>query len=118
MGGRARVRSQYSDAFKRQVVSEAMAAGASVAAVARRHGLNGNLLFGWRKDPRYAPQPTAGAFVPVMVTEPVIDQEPTAAEAVDRRLQIAFGERVRVTCLEDIEEPVLLRLARVFGRLP
>jgi len=34
---------------KRQIVAEAMRPGASVAAVARKHGVNANLLFGWRR---------------------------------------------------------------------
>jgi transposase-like protein len=34
---------------KRQIVAEAMVPGASVAAVARKHGVNANLLFGWRR---------------------------------------------------------------------
>lgn len=44
----ARSRARYTDELKRQVVAEATAEGASVAGVARRHGLNGNLVFGWR----------------------------------------------------------------------
>ena len=36
-------------AEKQTIVEEAMRPGASVAAVARRHGLNANLLFGWRR---------------------------------------------------------------------
>lgn len=34
---------------KRRIVEEAMVPGASVAAVARKHGVNANLLFGWRR---------------------------------------------------------------------
>lgn len=34
---------------KRRIVEEASVPGASVAAVARRHGVNANLLFGWRR---------------------------------------------------------------------
>ena len=34
---------------KRRIVEEAMVPGASVAAVARKHGMNANLLFGWRR---------------------------------------------------------------------
>jgi transposase len=39
---------KYSDKFKRQVVEEAMAPGASVAAIARKRGLNANMIFTWR----------------------------------------------------------------------
>jgi transposase len=34
---------------KRQIVEETMVRGASVAVVARRHEVNANLVFGWRK---------------------------------------------------------------------
>jgi len=37
---------------KRRIVAEAMVPGASVAAVARKHGVNANLLFGWRRTDR------------------------------------------------------------------
>lgn len=41
---------RYRDiAEKRQIVEEALLPGASVAQVARRHGVNANLLFNWRK---------------------------------------------------------------------
>jgi transposase len=34
---------------KRRIVEETLVAGASVAVVARRHELNANILFGWRR---------------------------------------------------------------------
>jgi transposase len=39
----------HSDAFKRRLVELSMAPGASVSAIALEHGINANLLFGWRK---------------------------------------------------------------------
>lgn len=39
----------HSDAFKRKVVQLSLVPGASVAAIALEHGINANLLFGWRK---------------------------------------------------------------------
>ena len=44
---RRRVRSEDE---KRRIVSETFEPGASVSAVARRHGLNANLLFTWRRE--------------------------------------------------------------------
>jgi transposase len=38
--------------LKRQIVEETLAAGASVARVARAHGVNANQLFGWRRQYR------------------------------------------------------------------
>src|ERR1039457_6466842 len=37
------------NAEKRQIVEETMAEGASVARVARAHGVNANQVFGWRR---------------------------------------------------------------------
>lgn len=48
-------RGKYSVGFKKRVVAEALAPGASVAEIARSHGLNANMIFGWRKDPRFQP---------------------------------------------------------------
>ena len=43
-------RGRYPDYFKKKVVAETFVKGASVAGVARRHDLNANMVFGWRKD--------------------------------------------------------------------
>ena len=42
-------RRRYEEDFKRHVVAEAGAADVSVSEIARRHGLNANLVFNWRK---------------------------------------------------------------------
>lgn len=42
-------RQRYEEAFKRRIVAEANASDVSVSAIARRHGLNANLVFNWRK---------------------------------------------------------------------
>jgi len=52
-GGR-RSRRSWSDEDKQRIVDEAVIPGASVADIARRHGLNANLVFNWRKAARAA----------------------------------------------------------------
>ena len=52
-GGR-RSRRSWSDDEKRRIVAEAVLPGASVADIARRHGVNANLVFNWRKTARAA----------------------------------------------------------------
>jgi transposase len=47
-----RSRRSWSDEDKRRIVEEAIAPGASVADIARRYGVNANLLFNWRKATR------------------------------------------------------------------
>ena len=64
---------------RQRIVAEALTPGASIASVARRHGLNANLIFKWLRrsregwlDRRRAPaKETAAAqtFVPVEVLE-------------------------------------------------
>lgn len=49
MPGKTGPRRRYEDNFKRRMVLEAAAPDTSVAEVARRHGLNANLVFNWRK---------------------------------------------------------------------
>ena len=57
-------RRQYPEALKRQMVAETQASGASVSIVARRHDVNSNQLFRWRRQllPKAAVE--SGAMVP------------------------------------------------------
>ena len=48
--GARRHRRLWSDEEKRQIVAETLAPGASVSIVARRHDLNDNMLFTWRRQ--------------------------------------------------------------------
>jgi transposase len=52
-GGR-RSRRSWSDEDKQRIVEESVVPGASVADIARRHGVNANLVFNWRKAARAA----------------------------------------------------------------
>ena len=61
----------YDPDFKLKVLNETFAPDASVAAVARRHGMNSNVIFRWRKEFREGQLgngrlPAAG-FVPIHV---------------------------------------------------
>jgi transposase len=63
---------------KRRIVEESLAGGASVSRVARRHDLNTNQLFTWRK--RYAEGrlgPVAVANAPRLLAVRVEEAEPT-----------------------------------------
>ena len=42
----------WSEEDKQRIVDEAVVPGASVADIARRHGVNANLVFNWRKAAR------------------------------------------------------------------
>ena len=79
-------RRRYSADFKVQVLSECDAPGASVAKVAMSHGINTNVVHGWRKLAREAGGASSASlreFVPVAlpsaptqsVAEPGIEVE-------------------------------------------
>jgi transposase len=54
-----RSRRSWSAEEKQRIVEEASRPGASVADIARYHGLNANLVFNWRKTALVSPGPTA-----------------------------------------------------------
>lgn len=79
-------------AEKRSIVEEVMCPG---AAVARRHGVNANLLFGWRRlylqgllD--LTVSISATALVPVVMTSPPVTEELTTQKS-HRQPPTAFG---------------------------
>jgi len=66
--GRRRRRRSWSEAEKRRIVAESCAPGASVSLVARRHDVNANQVFTWRRQLRdREPGATASGLVPMMV---------------------------------------------------
>ena len=112
--GERRPRGQYSDDLKRAVVAESFVPGVSVASVARRHGLNNNLVFNWRKDARYQPDRQLAerpddVFLPVTIDQaqslsvPVADEHVTPMEAPHSvaqphgKLTIEIGRSTRLT---------------------
>ena len=84
---------------KRRIVAEALVPGAPVAAVARKHGVNANLLFGWRRLHKrglleQCREPAS--LLPVTVTTPTMlpdrKSRPTrAVQAVRRPAAPAIG---------------------------
>jgi transposase len=93
-------RRNWPEAFKRQVVAETLEPGSSVSIVARRHDLNTNQLFKWRREllPK-APSAAAegSTMLPVeIVAEP--ERRP-ARRRVERAgfIEIEFGCGARVS---------------------
>jgi transposase len=88
-------RRQYSEALKRQMVAETQAPRASVSIVARRHDVNSNQLFRWRRPllPKAAVE--SGGMVAVEIAPDERRPRQPDREGV---IEIAFGcgARVRV----------------------
>ena len=69
-GGPAR-RKRWPDEMKRRIVAETLEPGASVSVVARRHDVNANQVFTWRRrhrDGLPAGDGEATAMIPVRIT--------------------------------------------------
>jgi transposase len=70
----SRKRRRYAAELKAQILAECDAPGASVAKVAMAHGINANIVHGWRKLAREAGATAVSErFVPVAVA-PVVPQ--------------------------------------------
>lgn len=105
-------RRNWPEAFKRQVVAETLEPGSSVSLVARRHDVNANQLFKWRRE--MLPKEPAGAaegstmLLPVeIVPEP--ERRPPRRR-VERAgfIEIEFGCGARV-CIRGEVAPRTLR---------
>ena len=87
-------RKRYSRELKAQIMAECDAAGASVAKVAMAHGINANIVHGWRKrgiDERGAPRiessadarPIPAAFIPIALpAQPAISGATTTSAEI------------------------------------
>ena len=77
---------------KRAICLETVEDGVSVAAVARRHEMNSNLIFKWLRDPRYAPPPNEPAFLPVDVVPAQM-----AASGGCSKISVRIGDKIDLT---------------------
>ena len=81
-------RRQWTRALKRRIVAETLEPGASVSIVARRHDVNANQVFKWRRE--MAPKPRAAAkqsvtMLPVEIVPEANEPRPRACAQRRRR---------------------------------
>jgi transposase len=97
-------RRQYSEALKRQMVAETQVPGASVSIVARRHDVNSNQLFRWRRQllPKAALE--SSAMVPVEI---VADGDRPRRPDRDGVIEIVFGGGARVRLRGEVSSQTL-----------
>ncbi len=131
LGDSGRRRRHWSDDDKARIVAECSVPGASVSMVARRHDLNTNLLFSWRRQLRQR-QSSAGeiAFVPAVITpqEAVADRPaampresqsgPVGSPAArpTGRIEIVLDNSRRVIVDQDVTTAALARVIGVLER--
>jgi len=96
---------------KRRIVEETLAEGASVALVARAHGVNANLVFNWRK--LYEAGRLGGSrakLLPVKVTPESSLTTPCGASLPSSPGTIQIQLRHAQVSIEGSADPVLLRV--------
>jgi transposase len=97
-------RRQYSEALKHQMVAETQAPGASVSIVARRHDVNSNQLFRWRRQLLPKAVVESSAMVPVEIGPDGGRPRRTDREGV---IEIVFGCGARVRLRGEVSSETL-----------
>jgi transposase len=94
-------RRQWSAALKRQIMAETLEPGSSVSIVARRHNVNTNQLFKWRRELLPKAVVESGTMVPVAVVPvemaPEHDRKQRRVERTGVvEIEFGCGARVRL----------------------
>ena len=103
-------RRQYSEALKRQMVAETQAPGASVSIVARRHDVNSNQLFRWRRQLLPKAVVESGAMVPVEIAA---DGDRLRRPDRDGVIEITFGCGARVRLCGEVSPETLRQVVEL-----
>ena len=102
---------------RRRIAEETLAIGASVAVIARAHGVNANQVFQWRElyhEGRLDPATASTQLIPVRVAD-VLSQDVRPAVSASGAIHIEMGKvRLRVEGKVDSEclRIILEQLAR------
>jgi transposase len=121
---------------KLAILKEATAPGASMAAVARRYGLNANLLFAWRRlqqrglleGQRHAKVP---ALLPVKISTPTVTPSERAAPSLSARggvkqpregrpgeacVEIVLSSEVRLRIIGEAQRAIVSRVLELLSK--
>jgi transposase len=100
---------------KRQIVEESLQDGASIAEVARRHDLNANLLFTWRRQLGLESIETSDLtrILPVTITAEAMEERGLESSG-QMEIVLSGGERILVWT--DVETAALSRVLKALGR--
>ncbi len=92
-------------------MAESLGPGASMAEVARRHGVNANLVFTWRRQARSEPDSQRAAPVELV---PVAIAPEAGATAGRMEIVLVGGERIFVGA--DVDAGALARVVKALSR--
>lgn len=113
------VRRSRSKQKRREIAEESLQPGASVAVVARRHGVNANQVFHWRKllrEGQLEMKPAPSHLMPVCITEVTEDKPvPAPIHEPDGTIHIEIG-RVRIRLEGLVDTAALQTLLEILSR--
>ncbi len=92
-------RRRYPVEYKRQVVEESMAGGASIAGVALAHGINANQLHNWRWMYRrgdFGPVSQGPVLLPVQIKPVSVQSQRQPAKTIDGQCSPAGSGQIEV----------------------
>ena len=114
MSEEQRVRgSKYADGFKRQLVEESSAAGATVPMVSARHGVPASRVYSWRSDPRFQSRaPETIAFTPVEIFAGDSPEPSKDAILPSARIEITLENGRKLSVSAGADAGFVLELAR------
>lgn len=101
---------------KRRIVDESLEDGASLAEVARRHDLNANQLFTWRRQfgvEAVEPKNLA-PILPVTITPDMAAEESDLGSSGQIEIVLAEGDRILVW--SDVDSAALTRVLKALSR--
>ena len=101
---------------KRRIVEESLQEGASIAEVARRHELNANLLFTWRRTlgVERSEQNAPMGIVPVTIAPELTAEGHCPDAAGQMEIVLSAGDRIIVWA--DVEMAALKRVLKALSR--
>jgi transposase len=118
IGAARRRRRVWTEDAKRRIVAETQVPGASVSIVARRHDINANLLFTWRRQlasGRMLAGADAVTFMPATIT-PGAASAASPASPLAGRIEIVLTTGERVIVGADVDAAALARVVKVLSR--
>ena len=117
-----KARRRWSVEEKRALVAETFLPGSSVNGVARRHEINPNMLFAWRKEFRaelgFAQEPEGRSFAAVAIAGP--DTSPATNVVLparsETRIEIAFSGGARMTVTGAADPALVMAVTKALAR--
>jgi transposase len=125
LGRRTGPRRRYALAEKQRIIEETRAPGASVADVARAHGINANIVFGWRRLAQRgllrSESIESAELLPVKVESPTllptVKTSPSGTCGRERgMIEIEFPGGIRVRLHGGVDMVLLKRVLKTLRR--